>query len=101
MHEGMLNVRMAALHLVVEVVVKRSPALADQLLGVLDQRSGLVDRSWFAEEKDHLGLCLGLSLAVVWLVSVVLGQGCWLGVEQALGQWVELRSQVFFHLHLT
>ena len=32
MHEGMLNVRVAALHLV-EVVVKRSLALADQLLG--------------------------------------------------------------------
>jgi hypothetical protein len=99
----MLNVRVAALHLV-EVVVKRSLALADLLRGVLGQRecsSGLVDRSWFAEEMDHLDLCLGLGLAVVGLVSVVLGQGCWLGVEQALGQWVELRSQVFFHFHLT
>ena len=54
----MLNVPMAALHLV-EVVVKRSLALVDQLLWVLDRRecwSGLLDRSWFAEEKDHLDL---------------------------------------------
>ena len=62
----MLNVRVAALHLV-EVVVKRPLALVDQLLGALDSREcwpGLLDRSWFAEEKDHLGLCLSLGLAV-------------------------------------
>jgi hypothetical protein len=54
----MLNVRMAALHLV-EVVAKRSLASAGQLLGVFDWRecwSGLLDRSWFVEEKDHLDL---------------------------------------------
>jgi hypothetical protein len=54
----MLNVRMAALHLV-EVVAKRSLASADQLPGVLDRWkcwSALLDRSWFAEEKDHWDL---------------------------------------------
>jgi hypothetical protein len=63
----MLNVRMAALHLV-EVVVKWSLALVDQLLEVLDRREcwpGLPDRSWSAEKKDHLEFCLSLGLAVV------------------------------------